>query len=377
MRQHRYLILGGGVGKSIDHYLDRQSDTEAITVIDQDKASLEKIDRILGNSSGLKHEYIVADIDRLHLVPLFSLFDVVISALPAKYNFDLAKAAIEAGTNFCDLGGVVEITWKQIKELDDEARKEEVSIYVDLGLSPGTTNIAAKDITFGLTKTNSIAIYVGGLPQKPRPPLNYQRVFNLDGLASICHEKSSVIRDGKIIELEPFAEKEILDVPELKRFFNDGRLEAFITAGASIAPWSFKLMGIDNFFEKTVRWPGFLDFVKDIPREQFIEKVSPHINIPVTEENPDFVWMRVEVIGYKDNKLAKHTYTLLDLFDTETGLTAMERTTGFPTAITARMIANGGCAFGVNTPETAFTREQSDFFLKELNKEFTITRNTP
>src|SRR3989344_6590228 len=131
-------------------------------------------------------------------------------------------------------------------------------------------------------------------------------------------------------------------------------------------------MGVGNFLEKTFRWPGFVDFVKDIPKEKFIETISPHISVPVTSENPDLVWMKITAFGYKNRRLETRSYSLLDLFDAETGLTAMEKTTGFATAMIARMIARGQSNIGVNTPETAFDEKQLSLLWKELNEYFDI-----
>src|SRR3989344_3655724 len=182
------------------------------------------------------------------------------------------------------------------------------------------------------------------------------------------------LMNGAIKYFPPFSGYEKIYVPELKQFSErfDGSIEAFTTAGASIAPWTFKRMGVGNFLEKTVRWPGFVDFVKDIPKKKFIETISPHINIAVTDENPDLVWMKITAFGYNNGRLETRSYSLLDLFDAETGLTAMEKTTGFATAIIARMIAKGQSATGVHTPETAFNKKQLDILWKELNEYFDI-----
>lgn len=374
---HRYLVLGGGVGKAIVHDLARQHDTDKVTICDKDSRYVFGIDKFIDKASKQKCQYVVADLKDLDTVKLFKDFDVVISALPAVYNFDLAKAAIEAGVHFCDLGGVVSVTLRQTSLLNKLASEKKVSVIPDCGLMPGLGVILSKKLLSEFDITSSITIYVGGLPQKPRPPLNYQRVFNMEGLASICYEYSPVLILGNIEHLEPFAEKEIFSVSELERFskkFN-GRIEAFVTAGASISPWTFKKMGVQNFSEKTVRWPGFLKFVKSIPRERFEEEVLPHINIPVTTDDPDLVWMKVEAIGYKDKEIKTKTYSLLDLFDTKTGLSAMERSTGFPTAVIARMLAKGQSIPGVNTPETAFTKEQFSYLWKKLNEYFDIKRS--
>lgn len=366
-----YLILGYGVGKAIAYHLARQEDTKLVTVIDKDKSVLE-LGLLLPDNG--KCDYVVSDINKLNLVELFQKFDVVVSALPAKFNFELAKKAIEAGTNFCDLGGVVDITWKQ-KRLGRLARKANISIIPDCGLMPGMGVILAKKLTYDFDLTATLVIYVGGLPQKPRPPLYYQKVFNDDGLTSICYEQSPILICGNIRYQPPFSSYELISVAELERFHGSSWIEAFTTAGASIAPWTFKRMGVGNFLEKTVRWPGFVNFVKNIPREKFIEKVLPHINMPVTAEDPDLVWMRVEASGYCRSKFKRERYSMLELFDNKTGLTAMERTTGFPTAIIARMIANGQSSIGVNTPETAFSEKQLESLWKELNSCFQIRKS--
>ena len=44
----------------------------------------------------------------------------------------------------------------------------------------------------------------------------------------------------------------------------------------------------------------------------------------------------------------ERSMSLIDLFDTKTGLTAMQRTTGFTTAIIAEMMAEGKAKTGVN-----------------------------
>ncbi len=99
-----------------------------------------------------------------------------------------------------------------------------------------------------------------------------------------------------------------------------------------------------------MRWPGFVDFFKNIPLNKFEETIEKHVNIPVDSENPDLVWMRVTI----QKGSTERSMSLIDLFDTKTGLTAMQRTTGFTTAIIAEMMAEGKAKTGVNTPENAF-----------------------
>ena len=119
----RYLILGAGVGKAIAYLLSRQKSTDWLVLadIDVDKAK-KACETINGPESCVFCTPIRFDVEKLSS-SCFSKYDVVISALPAKYNYALADKVIEAGVNFCDLGGVVSVTEKMIAELNDKAEK--------------------------------------------------------------------------------------------------------------------------------------------------------------------------------------------------------------------------------------------------------------
>ena len=72
-----------------------------------------------------------------------------------------------------------------------------------------------------------IHIRVGGLPQVPQPPLNYQLVFSVEGLINEYVEFARVIRDGHVTEVESMTEIESLD------FDGFPPLEAFQTSGGT------------------------------------------------------------------------------------------------------------------------------------------------
>jgi lysine 6-dehydrogenase len=60
-------------------------------------------------------------------------------------------------------------------------------------------------------------------------------------------------------------------------------------------------------------------------------------NLPADE--PDLVLVRVEVSGTSQGKARRLRYDIIDRFDPATGLSAMMRTTAFPAAIVALMMA--------------------------------------
>jgi len=370
--QYRYFVAGTGMGKTIAHFLLNQPDTYDVTIADLSLARAREVANHLNNISKLYAECraVEFNIEDSSKLPLFSNYDVVVSALPARYNLKLLQIMLASKTNFCDLGGVLGVTRKMHK-FDEDAKKAGIAAVTDNGLMPGLGNIEAYILVremirqYGLKKVDAVEILVGGMPQKPRPPVFYQKVFHLDGLKHLCYDNAPIVKDGDIMYARPLLGYERMTISELAGFSSqfNGEVECFISAGAGLAPWHFQDIA-DNFCEKTIRWPGFVDFVRQIPSMEFKEAIEPHINIPVDAENPDFVWMEVRV----SNGSVTKSISILDLFDPETGFTAMERTTGFSAGAVALMIARGRVNKGVSTPECALTEKGLREFRQEIGK---------
>ncbi|OGN10119.1 MAG: hypothetical protein A3C61_01200 [Candidatus Yanofskybacteria bacterium RIFCSPHIGHO2_02_FULL_39_10] len=375
----RYLILGAGVGKAIAYFLSRQKSTDWLVLADMDIDKAKKACAMInGPESCIFCIPIRFDAEKLSSF-CFSKYDVVISALPAKCNYALANKVIDAGVNFCDLGGVISVTEKMIAELNDKAEKNCVSVIPDCGIMPGLGIMLARIFVEEFDKAEDICIYVGGIPQKPKPPLFYQKVFNIDGVESICYDPAPVLRNGQVVLDKPFSRLENFKIRELAGFSPDSRgsVEAFITAGASIAHDTFRGLGVNNFCEKTIRWPGFAKFISGILRQEFTEKMTHMLNIPVDHDNPDLLWMEVVVSGTKNHMRTTRFSTLLDLYDESTGLTAMERCTGFPTALIAKYLAKHEARIGVRTPEKAFSVDQLKQMREELKEYLNIKIKSP
>jgi len=216
----------------------------------------------------------------------------------------------------------------------------------------------------------------GGLPQNPRPPFNYLLTFNVEGLTNEYAEPTLVLRNGKLVEIQPLEELEEIDFPP-----PIGRLEAFTTGGGtSTAPWTFegKLITYQN---KTVRYPGhfaqlrawwdlglfdlkplLIDNQEVIPRKVFHALLEPKVIIP---GDKDLVVIRVKCLGQKDGKDAEVILDLIDYYDEHTGFTAMERTTGWDASIVAIMMAQGKIQKGAIPVELAIP---GDYFVEELAK---------
>lgn len=298
------------------------------------------------------------------------------SAFPYYFNLGMAVAAIDAGSHFCDLGGNTEIVLQQ-KELADRAREVGVSVIPDCGLAPGMVNVLAEHGIGRLDTPRSVSIKVGGLPQSPEPPLNYQIVYSMEGVLDYYTTLSWVLRDGKPLQVEALSEIESVEFP------NVGELEAFHTAGG-LSTMAQRYAGeLERMEYKTLRYPGHAELVRTIrdlglldlepvdvkgtevvPRDLFMSVVAPRLRKD-PQESPDLVALRVEVEGEKDGREVKLRWDLLDRYDPETGITAMMRTTGFSLAITGIFQAAGRVEPGVWTPDEAMPAQD---YIGELAK---------
>jgi lysine 6-dehydrogenase len=215
---------------------------------------------------------------------------------------------------------------------------------------------------------------VGGLPQKPEPPLNYQIVYSLEGALDYYTTPSWVLREGRPQRVDALSELEEVVFPSPV-----GRLEAFHTGGGiSTMPWAYSGK-VRTMEYKTLRYPGHVAIMRPIrelgllstkpinvkgvdivPRDAFIAAVSPQLTKPNAH---DFVALRVEVRGKSGQRVA---WQLLDYFDDATGISAMMRTTGYSLAITGLMQVDGRIrATGVHTPDEAVP---FDAYVDELRR---------
>ena len=300
----------------------------------------------------------------------------VMSAIPYYYNGPMAKAAVESGCHFSDLGGNTEIVLEQ-KKLHQQAEAKGISVIPDCGLAPGMVNILAAEGIRRLGSAEKVKIFVGGLPQTPEPPLNYQIVYSLEGALDYYTTPSWVLRGGKPVQVDALSEVEAVEFPSPV-----GTLEAFHTGGG-ISTLPFAYQGkIDVMEYKTLRYPGHAAVVRPIrelgllanepievkgnkvvPRDVFIAAVSPKLSKP---NGRDLVALQVQVTGKGQGKDAAVTFRLIDYYDTQHGISAMMRTTGYSLSITGQMQVDGRVrANGVHTPDEAIPFRD---YVSELGK---------
>ena len=366
----RMLVLGAGLqGSACAYDLLQQPGVERVTVAD---LKPDRVSRLLKSPGGKRLALSRLDLqDGAALRAALRGHDAVLNAAPYYFNLDVSRAAVELGVHCADLGGNTEIVFQQ-RELDAEAQRRSVSVIPDCGLAPGMVNILAAEGIRRVGEADAVKIYVGGLPQHPEPPLNYQIVYSLEGALDYYTTPSWVLRDGKPTRLDALSELEEVAFPPPV-----GVLEAFHTGGGiSILPWVYAGK-VRTMEYKTLRYPGHVAIMRPIrdlglldltpvkvkgqevvPRDAFIATVSPKLT---QSEGRDFVALRVDVRGRNGERAA---WQLLDYYDEAHGISAMMRTTGYSLAITGLMqVDRRISAKGVRTPDEAVPFEE---YVKEL-----------
>jgi lysine 6-dehydrogenase len=342
------LVLGAGLqGGAAAFDLLRNPDVERVGLADLSGERLDQARARLGDRRVTPHEVDISDLERA--TELMAEYDVCLSAVNYWFNYDLTRAAIQAGTHFCDLGGNNEVVAQQLA-LDSQAFAAGITVVPDCGLAPGMANILAAHGMRRLDEITSVRIRVGGLPQHPQPPLDYQLVFAVEGLINEYVERCIVVRDGVKLSVEPLTEIEAIEFPE-----PFGTLEAFNTSGGlSTLPRTFagKVHDMDY---KTIRYPGHgakmralyelgMFSTETVPvgdTEVRPRQVTGQVLERLLDANgPDVVLVRVTVLGTKHGGRRRLEYELIDHYDAVNGITAMMRCTAYPASIILQMLGS-------------------------------------
>ncbi len=368
------LVLGAGLqGSACAYDLLQQADVTEVRLADK---SVDHLPEFLNPYVGGKLKTMALDVtDKAAVRTVMDGVTAVMCAVPYYFNMPMTEAAIEAGAHFSDLGGNTEIVFQQ-KTLEAKAKAAGVTVIPDCGLAPGMVNILAQLGIARCDTVDTVKIFVGGLPQNPEPPLNYQIVYSLEGVLDYYTTLSWVIRNGKRHQVKALSEREPVTFADI------GELEAFHTAGG-LSTIGFRYEGqIPTMEYKTLRYPGhahIMEAIRDLgllalePVDVKGTKVSPR-DVAIAAMGPllrkaggrDLVALRVLVSGTKGGKPVTHVFELVDRYDEKTGITAMMRTTGFSLAITGMMQARGAVKpAGVHTSDECMPGE---VYVAELAK---------
>ncbi|HEV8321547.1 MAG TPA: saccharopine dehydrogenase C-terminal domain-containing protein [Myxococcota bacterium] len=362
----RYAVLGAGrQGTAAAFDLARVGGAEVVWLTDaaagRAEAAAERVNRLAGADVARGRALDVSD--ERELRRFLSDVDSCVSAVPYFLNLAVARAAVQARTSLCDLGGNTAVVLQEL-QLHAEAEAAGVSVVPDCGLDPGLSQTLAAHGIARLDRAREVRVYCGGLPQKPRPPLGYALSFSMHGLLNEYAGHADFLRGGRRVQVPCLTEVEEVDFPPPL-----GRCEAFVTSGGtSTGPWTYEGK-VDVYETKTLRYPGHcavfraladVGLLGEEPVTVGKDAVSPRaltarLLEPLLTDVAarDVVALRVLCRGERGGRPAEVQFDVLDFHDEATGFSAMERTTGWHAATVAAMMAHGEVPRGALPVERA------------------------
>ncbi len=186
-----------------------------------------------------------------------------------------------------------------------------------------------------------------------------------------------MLSGGKSRAIKPLSHYEIVPTSDFDLFFGEKegsvKFEAAVTGGLGVLPYYLK-DHVLKLQEKTLRWPGHYAEIKKIKRENFIQEFEKMLS-QYPQNQKDFSVLRVVAVG---KAMATGKRTKIECFmnvESDENWTSMQKSTGFTTAVIAKLIAEGHASTGAYPPEIALPPK---LILDALKKDFAIyERQTP
>jgi len=349
----KIVVLGAGlVGGPMAIDLSKEKNFE-VTVVDFNQDVLSELTGKYPGLIGIQKDLTNPD----DVTALVGDYDIVVNSVPGFMGFETAKAIIRAGKDCVCIAFYEEDPF----ELDQLAKDHNVTMVMDCGVYPGMGSVLIMNLVQELDNVENILTYVGGLPEVRVWPSEYKAVFSPIDVIEEYIRPARYIQNGFEVVRPALSDPEYIIFPEV------GTLEAFNTDGLRTLA---KTIDSPNMKEKTLRYPGHIEKMAVLRELGFFSKeetlvvnetkVSPlemtsQVLFPdweLKQGEKDITVFQSIIEGTKDGKKVKYIIDLHDIYDPETEVTSMARTTGYTATLTVRMIAKGIYTHkGISPPE--------------------------
>jgi len=264
-------------------------------------------------------------------------------------------------------------------ELDALAKEYGVTAIVDCGVAPGMDNVILGYYN-EIMKLSDFECLVGGLPKVKKWPFCYKAPFSPIDVIEEYTRPARYVEHGELVVREPLTDCEYVE------FDGVGTLEAFNSDG--LRSIIFTMPHIPNMKEKTLRYPGHVEYVKVLKESGFFgteeievdgKRISPldftskvlfnEWELGATEE--ELTVFRVTLKGENTSvQLEEVVYRMHDEYNKGTETSSMARTTGYTATAAANLFLDGLFAEkGVFPPELVGKHKACfDYFLHYLKE---------
>ena len=302
-------------------------------------------------------------------------FELVICAVPGFLGFETLKSIIEGKKNVIDISFFPENSL----ELDGLAKEMQVTAIVDCGVAPGMDNVILGHYN-EIMKLTDFECLVGGLPKEKKWPFYYKAPFSPIDVIEEYTRPARYVENGHEVVREALTDCDYV------HFDKVGTLESFNSDG--LRSIIHTMPHIPNMKEKTLRYPGHVEYVRVLKESGFFSETNIEVNgaqispldftskilfnewkLDPNEE--EITVMRITLKGEnREGKIEEVTYDLHDEYCKETKISSMSRTTGYTATAAANMFLDG--LFhekGVFPPELVSKHEACfDYFLNYLKE---------
>lgn len=263
----KVAVLGGAglTGRCAVRALAESRDVTGGLVADLDGAAAQSV----ATSDG-KGKFRAARVDVRNIDETASLIqgcDVVINGVQYYFNLDVMEAALKAGANYLDFGGLYHTTLRQLK-LDGRFRSRGLLAVVGMGGMPGITNVLARHAADGLDEVSAIHIRDGARDlTKGVPP--FLVTWSLDTFLDELTMDAPVFEGGKTKSVPALSRKQKVDFGKPV-----GKLDTYVTIHSEVAtlPESFREKGIMG-----------VDWMEGVPGIQLLQMLV-NLGLASTEE---------------------------------------------------------------------------------------------
>jgi len=333
----KIIVLGAGmVGRAMANDLAKN---HQVTSADLHLKALKKIK---SKSSNITTTQIDVT-NKSELIKIIKGFDLVICAVPGFLGYQTLKTIIEGKKDVVDISFFPE----NALELNDLATQNNVCAIVDCGVAPGMGNIILGYHNEQI-KVTDFQCLVGGLPKTKKWPFNYKAPFSP---IDVIEEYT---RPARYIENNKLVTRDALSDVEMANFEKVGTLESFNSDG--LRSLIFTMPHIPNMKEKTLRYPGHIEYIQVLKKSGFFDTKKIKVNgveispIEFTnkilfkewfleDDEEEITIMKITIKGINEHGEEKEiVYELYDEFCRDTQTSSMARTTGYTATAAANLI---------------------------------------
>jgi saccharopine dehydrogenase-like NADP-dependent oxidoreductase len=316
--------------------------------------------------------------------------DVIVNAVPPKFNLTLMDAALKSETHYVDLAfGPPYDTFEKQMGKDESFKGKNLTALTCTGSSPGIVNVVAANAADELDTVSSIRLRIGDVMLSKEPISTWSPETMLGDMA----EEPIVFKDGEYIKVPPFSGEEVFNFPEpigpqptfmhvheeaitLPRFIGKGINYLDIKLGTPEMPLIKSLVDLGLCSSD----PIDVDGVNVIPRHLLL-RLFPPTPTPeeiekkleagiITDAHQAYV---IEIVGSKEGRTVTYTYTvnapsLRQAQKTIPGATHESFLTGTSAAVFTEILGEGKIGTrGVIAPECLDRDARKEFLARLVN----------